>query len=246
MIRDCVLGNDEPTWRRYSDYAGSIHASGAHLLLLIPTCWIFPRSNPAPIACMSNASISRPDARLPDADRAPGPLRQCDRPAHADGRRHGGRGRYPRHQTSDHQSSVQCREVHAPGGQVEVCIQEIDGAIDLRVRDTGIGVASEHLDSVFEPFHQGDAALARRFEGTGWPVCCRGLLAMHGGGIGLESKPGKAPPPSSSCPKAPRRWPNPPPERRSPERPSAGLLRLYRAQARDSPPRTISDSRPSS
>ena len=35
MIRDCVLGNDAPTWRRYSDYAGSIHASGAHLLLLI-------------------------------------------------------------------------------------------------------------------------------------------------------------------------------------------------------------------
>ena len=90
----------------------------------------------------------------------------------------------------------------APGGQVEVGIRERDGAIDLRVRDTGIGVASEHLDSVFEPFHQGDAALARRYEGTGLGLSvCRGLLAdAWRRASGCKANPARAPPPSSGCP----------------------------------------------
>jgi len=43
---------------------------------------------------------------------------------------------------------------------------------------------------VFEPFHQGDAKVARRYEGTGLGLSIvRGIIEMHGGHVWLESEP---------------------------------------------------------
>ena len=62
--------------------------------------------------------------------------------------------------------------------------------MEICVRDTGIGIAEEHRKSVFEPFHQGDAKVARRYEGTGLGLSIvRGIIEMHGGQVWLESQP---------------------------------------------------------
>ena len=76
----------------------------------------------------------------------------------------------------------------AAGGEIKVCCREEDGTLHVSVRDSGIGIAEELLESVFEAFHQGDAKLARQYGGTGLGLSvCRGLVEMHGGRIWLES-----------------------------------------------------------
>ncbi|WP_419175901.1 ATP-binding protein [Desulfosediminicola sp.] len=58
------------------------------------------------------------------------------------------------------------------------------------VIDTGIGVASEEIDLLFEPFHQGDVDRIRKFgAGLGLAICKR-LVKLMGGDIYFESEPG--------------------------------------------------------
>jgi signal transduction histidine kinase/CheY-like chemotaxis protein len=64
--------------------------------------------------------------------------------------------------------------------------------ITFWVRDTGIGMTSDQISRLFQPFHQGDAATARKFGGTGLGLAisyrfCR----MMGGDIYVESRPGE-------------------------------------------------------
>jgi len=76
------------------------------------------------------------------------------------------------------------------GGEVEVIVRSGDEDMQLCVRDTGIGIPEEHKKNVFEPFHQGDARIARRYEGTGLGLSIvRGIVEMHGGTVWLESQP---------------------------------------------------------
>jgi signal transduction histidine kinase len=71
---------------------------------------------------------------------------------------------------------------------VEVTSIQEDGCLSVMVRDTGIGIAPEHHNRIFEPFHQGDAKVARRYEGTGLGLSIvRGLIEMHGGTLTLQS-----------------------------------------------------------
>jgi len=63
--------------------------------------------------------------------------------------------------------------------------------IEITVRDTGVGIAPEHLDLIFEQFRQVDNSSTRRVGGTGLglPITQR-LVRMHGGEIRVESTPG--------------------------------------------------------
>jgi PAS domain S-box-containing protein len=64
-----------------------------------------------------------------------------------------------------------------------------DGGIALTVSDTGIGIAEENLERVFEPFWQADAGI-RRSEGSGLGLnICRKLIDLHGGSISVASTP---------------------------------------------------------
>ena len=80
-----------------------------------------------------------------------------------------------------------------PGGTVTVgATLESDGRLLLFVRDTGIGIAPDDIDRVFEPFSQLDGAFSRRFQGAGLGLyASRALVHGHGGVLSLQSAPGQ-------------------------------------------------------
>ena len=60
------------------------------------------------------------------------------------------------------------------------------------VKDTGVGIAPEHLPKLFKPFSQADTSTTRKYEGTGLGLCiCKQLVNMLDGNIWVESELGK-------------------------------------------------------
>jgi len=81
-------------------------------------------------------------------------------------------------------------------GAVRIVVRSlVDGPeprIEIAVHDTGIGIDTEGLDRLFQPFSQADASRTRRFGGTGLGlVISRRLANILGGAIDVESAPGK-------------------------------------------------------
>ena len=64
--------------------------------------------------------------------------------------------------------------------------------LSFTVSDTGIGIAANQLQAVFEPFKQGDGSTTRKYGGTGLGLTISSqLAALMGGRIWAESEPGK-------------------------------------------------------
>jgi len=64
-------------------------------------------------------------------------------------------------------------------------------AVRFEVEDTGIGIGPEQQAGVFQAFHQGDGATARKFGGTGLGLAIsRKLVELMGGRLDLRSAPG--------------------------------------------------------
>ncbi len=67
-----------------------------------------------------------------------------------------------------------------------------DGAVEMHVTDTGIGMAEADIPRAFEPFQQLDSGLARRFEGSGLGLpLSRALAEAQGATLSLRSRPGE-------------------------------------------------------
>jgi heavy metal sensor kinase len=79
-----------------------------------------------------------------------------------------------------------------PGGDVAVRVHPDEGQAVVTVRDTGIGIAPEHLRQVFERFYRVDKGRSREQGGTGLGLSiARSIVAAHGGRIELTSTPGQ-------------------------------------------------------
>ena len=84
-----------------------------------------------------------------------------------------------------------------PQGEVIVRARVVDGSagmawVSLSVEDTGIGIAPENQEKIFEHFSQADGTTTRQFGGTGLGLAIsRRLVELMGGHIRVESSPDK-------------------------------------------------------
>jgi signal transduction histidine kinase len=77
------------------------------------------------------------------------------------------------------------------GGSIHVAATGYEDRVEVSVRDTGVGIAPEDHEAVFEEFRQVGASAAR-IEGTGLGLAIsRRFIELHGGRLWLDSEPGK-------------------------------------------------------
>src|SRR5262249_20236117 len=76
------------------------------------------------------------------------------------------------------------------GGRIEVRAVPKDGLVEVSVSDTGVGIAPEDQEAVFEEFRQVGTA-DKKVEGTGLGLTlCRKFVELHGGRIWVKSELG--------------------------------------------------------
>ena len=76
------------------------------------------------------------------------------------------------------------------GGQIEIRAKSVNGSIEVSVSDTGIGIAPEDQEAIFEEFQQVGTA-AKKVEGTGLGLALsRKFVELHGGRISVQSELG--------------------------------------------------------
>ena len=77
-------------------------------------------------------------------------------------------------------------------GEIAVLAAASGDRLQIRVRDSGIGIASDRLERVFDSFQQADAGTTRHYGGTGLGLTiCRNLARAMGGDILPESTVGE-------------------------------------------------------
>ena len=78
------------------------------------------------------------------------------------------------------------------GGRIGIDARKTDGAVEISVSDTGIGIAPEDQATIFEEFRQVGGDYAHKKEGTGLGLTlAKKFVELHGGKIWVESEVGK-------------------------------------------------------
>ena len=76
-------------------------------------------------------------------------------------------------------------------GQVEVVVKLVNGHAEVRVKDSGCGIAADKIGMVFQKFTQVDSSATRKAGGTGLGLTItKRLVEIHGGQISMESEEG--------------------------------------------------------
>jgi signal transduction histidine kinase len=76
------------------------------------------------------------------------------------------------------------------GGRVDVRAGLVNGLVEISVADTGVGIAPDDQEAIFEEFRQVGTA-AKKVEGTGLGLALsRKFIELHGGRIGVQSQVG--------------------------------------------------------
>ncbi|MFX1518295.1 MAG: PAS domain S-box protein, partial [Promethearchaeota archaeon] len=82
------------------------------------------------------------------------------------------------------------------GGEIHVKILDKEGSLHITVKDTGIGIAEEDFEKIFQPFHVAEIPASARFQsefertGLGLAIT-KEYVKMHGGSIWIESRIGE-------------------------------------------------------
>ncbi|MDR3566959.1 MAG: PAS domain-containing protein [Syntrophobacteraceae bacterium] len=77
-------------------------------------------------------------------------------------------------------------------GEIGVTLKTVDGRAQLRVCDTGVGIAAKDLDRLFERFHRLANRRSRTHEGSGIGLALvQELARLHGGSVAVESRLGE-------------------------------------------------------
>jgi signal transduction histidine kinase len=78
------------------------------------------------------------------------------------------------------------------GGRVSVRAGSVNGSIEIAVQDTGIGIAAEDQQAIFDEFQQVGTDYARKREGTGLGLALtKRFVELHTGTIAVKSAPGE-------------------------------------------------------
>jgi signal transduction histidine kinase len=78
------------------------------------------------------------------------------------------------------------------GGRVDISARREQDVVVIAVRDTGVGIAPDDQQAVFEEFRQVGRSYTNKHEGTGLGLALtRRFVELHGGRIWVESEPGK-------------------------------------------------------
>jgi PAS domain S-box-containing protein len=76
-------------------------------------------------------------------------------------------------------------------GEIRVRLRRVGATVQLSIKDTGIGIAEDHLPHIFERFHRVENARSRTHEGTGIGLSLiQELAKLHGGDLTVDSEYG--------------------------------------------------------
>ena len=79
-----------------------------------------------------------------------------------------------------------------PGGRVTARLTHGGGQATLQISDTGIGIAAEHHEHIFDRFYQVDGSVRREYGGCGLGLALvKEIVEKHNGTVRVESQPGK-------------------------------------------------------
>jgi signal transduction histidine kinase len=78
------------------------------------------------------------------------------------------------------------------GGRIDLRVRAEAGRVRVEVCDTGVGIAPEFVERIFDRFYQVDGTSTRRRGGIGLGLAiCKLIVEVHGGQIGVQSQLGR-------------------------------------------------------
>ena len=190
VIRDAIFGKTPQATDKYADYAGSIHTSGKHLLSLISEILDLSKIEAGSYVLDVQAINVRDIVESVMTIVSPAALK-------------GGvdlRFAAPADEVWLNADARALRQIAInlianavkftpQGGSVTIEVKPADSHVQIAITDTGIGIAKEHVATVFELFRQVDSSINRRHEGTGLGLAItKRLVELHGGTIALDSE----------------------------------------------------------